>query len=123
VPVNAPTVHHRAYGRTACGRPDERRDPEVSSWAQVTCRACLGAGFVEVVVDRWKVYAPEHNAERVLLLLEAVAALVKSGREPRTMRWIVQRSSPRTSKLGYPTTRAYAGSRSGGLGRGRARRR
>jgi hypothetical protein len=26
----------------------------------------------------------------VLLLLEAVAALVKSGREPRTMRWIVR---------------------------------
>jgi hypothetical protein len=43
-----------------------------------------------VVVGRWKVYAPEHNAERVLLLLEAVAALVKSGREPRTMRWIVR---------------------------------
>jgi hypothetical protein len=50
----------------------------------------LSAGFVVVVVDRWKVYAPEHNAERVLLLLEAVAALVKSGREPRTMRWIVR---------------------------------
>jgi hypothetical protein len=46
----------------------------------------VSAGFVEVVVDRWKVYAPEHNAERVLLLLEAVAALVKSAREPRTMR-------------------------------------
>jgi hypothetical protein len=41
-------------------------------------------------INRWKVYAPEHNAERVLLLLEAVAALVKSGREPRTMRWIAR---------------------------------
>ena len=91
MPVNSsPTVHYRAYGRTACGRPDDRRDPEVSTWAQTTCRNCLGAGFVEVVVGAWKVYAPEHNAERVLLLLEAVAALVKSGREPKTMRWIVR---------------------------------
>lgn len=37
-----------------------------------------------------KVYAPEKTAERVQLLLEAVAALVKAGREPRTMRWIVR---------------------------------
>jgi hypothetical protein len=88
--VKSPTIHHRAFGRTACGRPDDRRDPEVASWTHVTCRACLAAGFVEVVVDRWRVYAPEPNAERVLLLLEAVAALVKSGREPRTMRWIVR---------------------------------
>jgi hypothetical protein len=88
--VKSPTIHHRAFGRTACGRPDDRRDPEVASWTHVTCRACLAAGFVEIVVDRWRVYAPEHNAERVLLLLEAVAALVKSGREPRTMRWIVR---------------------------------
>jgi hypothetical protein len=43
-----------------------------------------------VVVGAWKVYAPEHNAERVLLLLEAVAALLKSGREPKTMRWTVR---------------------------------
>jgi hypothetical protein len=86
----SPTVHHRAFGRTACGRPDDRRDPEVATWTHVTCRACLSAGFVEIVVDRWRVYAPEANAERVLLLLEAVAALVKSGREPRTMRWIVR---------------------------------
>jgi hypothetical protein len=41
-------------------------------------------------VGSWRVYAPESTAERVLLLLEAVAALVKSGREPRTMRWIVR---------------------------------
>jgi hypothetical protein len=87
---SSPTIHHRAYGRTACGRPDDRRDPDVSSWTHVTCRACLSAGFVEVVVDRWRVFAPEHNAERVLLLLEAVAALVRAGREPRTMRWIVR---------------------------------
>jgi hypothetical protein len=90
VPVNSPTVHHRAFGKTACGRPDERRDPEVSSWTHVTCRACLAAGFVEVVVGAWRVYAPEHNAERVQLVLEAVAALVRSGREPRTIRWIMR---------------------------------
>lgn len=90
MPVKSPTVHHGALGRTACGRPDDRRDPESSTWIHVNCRACLQAGFVEVVVDRWKVYAPEKTAERVQLLLEAVAALVKSGREPRTMRWIVR---------------------------------
>jgi hypothetical protein len=90
MPVKSPTVHYRAFGRTACGRPDDRRDPDVSSWTEVTCRACLCAGFVEVVVDRWRIYAPEKNAERVLLVLEAVAALVKSGREPRTMRWIMR---------------------------------
>ena len=88
--VKSPTVHHRAFGRTACGRPDDRRDPEVSTWRDVNCRRCLEAGFVEVVVGTWKVYAPEANGERVLLLLEAVAALVKAGREPRTMRWIVR---------------------------------
>jgi len=90
VSLGAPTIHHRAFGRTACGRKDDRRDPDVDSWTHVTCRACLTAGFVEVTVDRWRVFAPEHNAERVLLLLEAVAALVRSGREPRTMRWIVR---------------------------------
>jgi hypothetical protein len=42
------------------------------------------------VVGTWKIFAPEHNAERVLLLLEAVAALVKSGREPRSLRWNVR---------------------------------
>jgi hypothetical protein len=88
--VKSPTVHHRAYGRTACGRPDDRRDPEVATWKDVNCRACLAAGFVEVVVEGWKIYAPEHNAERVQLALEAVAALVKSGRPPRTMRWILR---------------------------------
>jgi len=41
-------------------------------------------------VGSWKVYAPESTAERVLLVLEAVAALVKTGREPKTMRWIVR---------------------------------
>jgi hypothetical protein len=90
MPVKSPTVHHRAFGRTACGRPDDRRDPEVSTWRDVNCRRCLEAGLVEVVVGTWRVYAPEHSAERVLLLLEAVAALVKAGREPRTMRWIVR---------------------------------
>jgi hypothetical protein len=88
--VKSPTVHYRAFGRTACGRPVDRRDPEVSSWSDVTCRACFQAGFVEVVVDRWKIYAPEKTAERVQLVLEAVAALVKTGREPRTMRWILR---------------------------------
>lgn len=88
-------VHYKASGRTACGRPDDRRDPEVStrdvpSWKEVNCRACLTAGFVEVAVDHWRIYAPEHNAERVLLVLEAAAALVKSGREPRTMRWTMR---------------------------------
>jgi hypothetical protein len=86
----APTIHYRAYGRTACGRPDDRRDPEVSSWFAVNCRACLTAGFVEVVVGDWRIYAPEQNAERVLLVLEAVAALVKRGREPHTIRWILR---------------------------------
>jgi hypothetical protein len=90
MPVKSPTVHHRAYGRTACGRPDDRRDPEVSAWKDVNCRACLTAGFVEVVVDDWRIYAPEHNAERVQLVLEAVAALVRAGRPPRTMRWILR---------------------------------
>jgi hypothetical protein len=62
----------------------------VSAWAHVTCRACLASGFVEVVVDGWRIYAPEQNAERVQLVLEAVAALVKSGRQPRTIRWIMR---------------------------------
>jgi hypothetical protein len=88
--VKSPTVHGRAFGRIACGRPDDRRDPEASSWSVVTCRECFQAGFVEVVVERWKIYAPEKTAERVQLVLEAVAALVKAGREPRTMRWIVR---------------------------------
>jgi hypothetical protein len=56
----------------------------------VNCRRCFEAGLVEVVVGTWKVCAPETNGERVLLLLEAVAALVKSGREPRTIRWVVR---------------------------------
>lgn len=86
----APTVHYRSYGRTACGRPDDRRDPETSSWDAVNCRACLTAGFVEVVVGEWHIFAPETNAERVLLVLEAVAALVKRGREPRTIRWVLR---------------------------------
>jgi hypothetical protein len=87
---NPPTVHHRAYGSTACGRRDERRDPDVSSWTRVTCRACLAAGFVEVVVDRWRIYAPEANADRVMFFLEAVAALVKAGRPARSMRAVVR---------------------------------
>jgi len=41
-------------------------------------------------VDRWRIYAPEATAERVQLVLEAVPALVKSGREPRTIRWIMR---------------------------------
>jgi hypothetical protein len=88
--VKSPTVHYKAFGRTACGRPDDRRDPDVSTWKDVNCRACLTAGFVEVAVDHWRIFAPEHNAERVLLVLEAAAALVKGGREPRTMRWIMR---------------------------------
>jgi hypothetical protein len=90
MPVKSPAIHYKAFGRTACGRPDDRRDPDVPTWKDVTCRSCLSSGFVEVVVDRWRIYAPEHNAERVLLVLEAAAALVKSGREPRTMRWIMR---------------------------------
>jgi hypothetical protein len=90
MPGHSPTVHHRAFGRTACGRPDEQRDPEVSTWRDVSCRACFTAGFVEVVVGGWKIYTPEQNAERVLLILESVAALVKTGREPRTIRWILR---------------------------------
>src|SRR5438309_601457 len=86
----SPTVHHRAFGRTACGRPDDRRDPEVSTWREVTCRACFTSGFVEVIVAGWKIYTPEQNAERVQLILESVAALVKTGREPRTIRWILR---------------------------------
>ena len=41
-------------------------------------------------MDRWRIYAPESTAERVQLVLEAVAALVRSGREPRTIRWIMR---------------------------------
>jgi hypothetical protein len=66
-------VHHRAFGRTACERPDDRRDPKVSTWRDVNCRRCLEAGFVEVVVGTWKVYAPEANGERVLLLLPSAS--------------------------------------------------
>jgi hypothetical protein len=62
----------------------------VSSWTSVNCRGCLSAGFVEVVVGEWKIFAPEQNAERVLLVLEAVAALVKRGRAPHTIRWILR---------------------------------
>jgi hypothetical protein len=62
----------------------------VSTWRDVNCRACLAAGFVEVVVAGWKIYAPEQNAERVQLILESVSALVKTGREPRTIRWILR---------------------------------
>ncbi len=43
-----------------------------------------------MVVGAWNVYAPEPNAERVQLVLESVAALVKTGREPRTIRWILR---------------------------------
>jgi hypothetical protein len=56
----------------------------------VNCRACFSAGFVEIVVDRWRIYAPEKTAERVLLVLEAVAVLVKSGREPKSIRWVLR---------------------------------
>jgi hypothetical protein len=87
---SSPVVHHRSFGRTACGRPVDRRDPETTSWLHVSCRACISAGFVEVVVGAWNVYAPEPNAERVQLVLESVAALVKTGREPRTIRWILR---------------------------------
>jgi hypothetical protein len=90
MPFKSPIVHHRAHGRTACGRRDDPRDPEVSTWRDVNCRACLAAGFVEVVVAGWKIYAPEQNAERVQLILESVSALVKTGREPRTIRWILR---------------------------------
>jgi hypothetical protein len=109
MPGNSPTVHHRIHGRTAYGRPDDRRRPEVPSWTHVTCRACLSAGFVEVVVDRWNLYAPEHNAERVLLLLEAVAALVKTGREPRTMRWIVRTLLTQNLKARLPDDEGLRG--------------
>jgi hypothetical protein len=53
--VKSLTVPHRAFGRKACGRPDDRRDPEVSTWRDVNCRRCLEAGFVEVVGGAWKV--------------------------------------------------------------------
>jgi hypothetical protein len=109
MPVKSPTVHHRAYGRTACGRRDDRRDPEVSTWSNVTCRACFEASFVEVVVERWHIYAPEMTAERVQLVLEAVAALVKAGREPRTMQWILRALLTQNLEARLPDDEALRG--------------
>jgi uncharacterized cupin superfamily protein len=93
---SAPIVHFKAHKSTVCGRPDDRRDPVVSSWRDVTCDACLTASFVEVVVGRWRVFAPERTAAEVTLVLEGVAALVERGRSPVELRPTV-RLLPTTS--------------------------
>ena len=88
----SPIVHHRIHThRIACGVDADRRDPASDSWTTVTCRSCLGSGFVEVGLNRWIVYAPEEAAESVLLVLEGAAALIAHGRPARDLRHPMRR--------------------------------
>lgn len=84
-------VHFRSDGRVACGRPRDSRDPSTETWREVTCAPCLKAGLVEVTFDKWTVFAPEQTAESVLLVLEAIGALIARGRQPREVRPVLRR--------------------------------
>ena len=71
--------------------PPDRRDPATDAWRDVTCRNCLAAGFVEVRLNRWTVYAPEEAAEGVLLVLEGASALIERGRRPAELRYAMRK--------------------------------
>lgn len=81
-------VHHVSAGghRLDCGGGADRREPAGSAWPDVTCQACLKAGFVHVKTARWAVYAPESTAASVLLVLQGAEAMVAAGRRAVELR-------------------------------------